>query len=238
MPGRRPSPAAGDASAPSNAVVPYGNPGTAGPQRQQWSAGQPKCVLLVELPRRGHGHRRAFRSASTAAAGADKAGNGSASFDTGGYSTDATIEARAVNSVGHVRAGADRDGRGAVPRRRRRRQSPPSLDCRGIAPYRSCTGISAWPGSDHYRHGNRPRCTSQWLPDQHARGKSTAGGTAGHSGAQWYHITTPAATGAYSCSQGQHSAPLEHGGRDPGCDACPAGAANAGPRPLMASNTN
>ncbi|WP_269939445.1 Ig-like domain-containing protein [Arthrobacter sp. HY1533] len=90
---------AGNASAPSNAVKPFGNPGTAGLSGSNGAQDSQNVSYSWSFPG-GATDTASVQVRINGGGWSTKNGNGSASFDTGGYSTTATIDARAINSVG------------------------------------------------------------------------------------------------------------------------------------------
>ena len=175
---------AGDASAPSSGVVPYGAPGTAGLSGTNGGADSQSVTYAWSIP---GGAVDAVRVEVRINGGAwsAKTSNGSASFNTGGFSTEAVIEARSVNSIGSF-------GPVQTVKPQSGAKTPPKVTSWTIeVTPQSCLEKAAGVG-DHFTAGNPATCTSQWLmantPVQVNCYQYWGGRDDSH---KWFHITTP-----------------------------------------------
>ncbi|MHA7306141.1 Ig-like domain-containing protein [Arthrobacter sp. TMN-49] len=175
---------AGSASPASDAVTPYGNPGTAGLSGSNGGQDSQSVSYSWSFPG-GATDTRNVQVQVDGGAWSAKGGNGSASYNTGAFNKTVTIHARTVNSVGTfgpVQTVMPKSGA----------QTPPQPTSWTIeaSPVRSC--LESTTGSDHFTDGSPPSCTSQWLqsstPVQVNCWKYWTGSTSGN---QWYHITSP-----------------------------------------------
>jgi hypothetical protein len=173
---------AGSASAPSNAVIPHGNPGTAGLSGQNGGTDSQSVSYSWSFPS-GATDTQRVQIRINNGGWSDKGSNGSATFNTGGYNTTATIEARTFNSNSPLDYGPTQT---VTPRSGDK--SPTSWTV-WATPVRSC--LEKTSGSDHFRDGSPPSCSSQWLPANVSVEvncwKYWDGATSGN---QWYHITS------------------------------------------------
>ncbi|POH60607.1 Ig-like domain-containing protein [Arthrobacter glacialis] len=185
---------AGSASAASNAVTPYGNPGTAGLSGSNGAQDSQNVSYSWSFPG-GAVDAKNVQIRINGGGWSAKGSNGSDSFNTGGYSTQAVIEARTVNSIGQfgpVQTVRPQSGAKTPP-------PPPKPTSWTVhaTPYRSC--LESTTGSDHYTDtGTTQTCTSQWLPaNTPVEVNCWKYWTGSTSGNQWYHITT-GGYGSYS----------------------------------------
>ncbi|AIY03698.1 hypothetical protein ART_4099 [Arthrobacter sp. PAMC 25486] len=89
----------GDASPPSNTVTPFGNPGAAGVGGSNGAQDSQTVSYSWTFPA-GAVDVAKFEVRIGGGAWTSKTGNGSDSYNTGGYSKSVTVEARTMNSVG------------------------------------------------------------------------------------------------------------------------------------------
>ena len=90
---------AGDASSRSNAVTPYGTPGQAGVGGSNGGTGSTSFTYSWSYPG-GAVDAQSIQVKVGSGSWVSKGGNGSASYDTGGYNRSVTVSVRSVNSVG------------------------------------------------------------------------------------------------------------------------------------------
>ncbi|MHA7269326.1 Ig-like domain-containing protein [Arthrobacter sp. HLT1-20] len=174
---------AGNASAPSNSVVPYGNPGTAGLSGSNGGQDSQNVSYSWSFPG-GATDTASVQVQVDGGAWSAKGGNGSATYNTGAFGKTVTIHARTVNSVGTfgpVQTVTPRSGAQTPPK--------PTSWTVSASPVRSC--LESTTGSDHYTDGSPPSCDSQWLPaNTPVEVNCWKYWTGATSGNQWYHITT------------------------------------------------
>ncbi|MDJ0317097.1 Ig-like domain-containing protein [Arthrobacter antibioticus] len=174
----------GSASAPSNSVKPYGTPGTAGLSGSNGGADSTSVSYSWSFPG-GAVDAKHVEILLPSGGWSSKNGNGSASFNTGGYDTQVTIQARTVNSIGQygpVQTVTPKSGKKTPPK--------PTSWTLSVNP-RSCLEKASGNG-DHFTPGSPANCSSQWLeantPVQVNCYKYWGGRNDSH---KWYHITSP-----------------------------------------------
>lgn len=199
---------AGDASAPSGAVKPYGNPGTPGASASGGAQGDYSVTFNWSPP--GGAVDSAQIQISIDGGGWENVAASGSRRVTGSASQQHTIDVRSLNSVGtagpvkHAQANA-----GA--------KIPPiqtSWDLRAT-PTDTCLEYAKG-ASDHFTPGNPPSCSSQWLPPGTTVQIDCYRNTWGSN--LWYHITTGGYT--YRFARGKDTT---LGGTPPGgMPSCPA----------------
>ncbi len=194
---------AGDASAPSNAVSPYGAPGTPGLSGNNGATDSPTVSYSWSYP--GGATDSADLQVKVGSGGSwqSKGGNGSAVYDTGGYSKSVTISARSKNSVGTfgpVKSITLTSGAKSPP-------PPPSTEVRVQAgTWHSCTtngrdGVySSNPSTcdGNVSPGGNVNLGGHWL--DYADGWVTVDRCAnpyGGGGKTWYHMTSGPLSGRW-----------------------------------------
>ncbi|MFC8302228.1 Ig-like domain-containing protein [Specibacter sp. NPDC057265] len=174
---------AGNASPASNAVVPFGAPGTVGLDGNDGAKDSKNVSYSWRYPG-GATDAAVVQTRVNGGGWTDRRDNGSDTFNTGGYNTEAVIEARTVNSVGTpggVKRVSPKSGAETPPK-------PTSWTVQA-APYRSC--LEATTGSDHFVDGNPPSCSSKWLePGVSVEVSCWKYWGSSDSGKQWYRITS------------------------------------------------
>ncbi|MBP2411449.1 hypothetical protein JOF48_000248 [Arthrobacter stackebrandtii] len=90
-----------DASASSNSVVPYGSPGTPGLTPGP-TGGEGDTTVTYSWTYPVGVDTKMLQTKAPGEGWVDRPGNASGRYDTGAYNKSVTIEARTVNSVGHV----------------------------------------------------------------------------------------------------------------------------------------
>ncbi|MFQ4149693.1 Ig-like domain-containing protein [Arthrobacter sp. LAPM80] len=172
---------AGSASPPSNAVTPFGAPGTPGLSGGNGAQDSQTVSYAWSFPG-GATDAKSVQVQVDGGAWSAKASNGSATYNTGGFDKTVTINARAVNSVGTfgpVQSVSPRSGAQTPPK--------PTSWTVHATPYQTCLDIASGSGN-HFFPGNPATCTSQWL----APNVPVEVNCYRIWGSQpWYHIITP-----------------------------------------------